>query len=306
MNSSAPFPADADPTYLRRRVAELEHVLQTQTDLLSKLQMSAASSRQREDRWRELIDLSPDAMIVTNVQGRITLLNRQTEVLFGYDRAELLDQPVEILMPASFHHKHVGWRDQYLAAPQTRPMGLGLNLAAVRKDGQEFSVEISLSPWTSEDGLMVICTIRDITKQKQAELERQSLQEEIIQMQEALLHELSTPLIPISNQVLVMPLVGSVDSRRAQQIVETLLEGINARRAASVILDITGVRVVDTQVANTLLRAAQAARLLGTQVILSGIRPEVAQTLVGLGVDLSTITTCSSLQHGIAYATVHT
>jgi rsbT co-antagonist protein RsbR len=100
-----------------------------------------------------------------------------------------------------------------------------------------------------------------------------------------------------------MPLIGSVDSRRAQQVIETLLEGIAGSSARVAILDITGVPVVDTQVANALIRAAQAVKLLGAQVVLTGIRPEVAQTPVGLGTDLSGVVTRSSLQSGIAYAT---
>lgn len=99
-----------------------------------------------------------------------------------------------------------------------------------------------------------------------------------------------------------MPLIGSIDSMRAQQIIETLLEGVNTTGAHIVILDVTGVPVVDTQVANTLLRSAQAVRLLGAEVLLTGIRPEVAQTIVGLGLDLSHIRTMASLQDGIVYA----
>jgi rsbT co-antagonist protein RsbR len=296
---------DSDSAYLRRRVAELEHELQAQSDQLAKLQMNEASHEHAEDRWRQLVEVAPDAMIVSNAQGQITLINRQAEVLFGYERAELLGQPIEILMPTSFRQQHVGRRDQYLASPHTRPMGTGLDLTAVRKDGEEFFVEISLSPWASDEGRMVICTIRDITKQKHAELERQRLQEEIIRVQQAALQELSTPLIPISDDVMVMPLIGAMDSRRAQQVVETLLEGIGSCRAGVAILDITGVPVVDTQVADTLLRAAQAVKLLGARVILTGIRPEVAQTLVGLGADLSAITTYASLQRGIASTTTH-
>jgi anti-anti-sigma regulatory factor len=118
--------------------------------------------------------------------------------------------------------------------------------------------------------------------------------------QAAALAELSTPLIPISEAVMVMPLIGSVDARRAQQVLETLLEGIGRTGADVAILDITGVPVVDTMVANGLIQAAQAARLLGATVMLTGIRPEVAQTLVGLGVDLRGIVTHSTLQSGIA------
>ena len=98
----------------------------------------------------------------------------------------------------------------------------------------------------------------DITAQKQAEAERARWQEEIIRTQAAALAELSTPLIPITDNVMVMPLIGTVDSRRAQQVIDSLLEGVASSRAQTAILDITGVPVVDTQVANALVRAAQS------------------------------------------------
>lgn len=126
--------------------------------------------------------------------------------------------------------------------------------------------------------------------------------EEIIARQQAVLAELSTPLVPIADGVIAMPLVGAIDSGRAQMIMETLLQGISDLQAETAILDITGVRVVDTQVADALLRAAQAAKLLGARVILTGISAEVAQALVHLGADLSGIVTRSDLQSGIAYA----
>jgi rsbT co-antagonist protein RsbR len=151
-----------------------------------------------------------------------------------------------------------------------------------------------------------LCIVaEDITERKQAEeARRQAIeQEETIRAQQAMLAELSTPLIPLNERVMVMPLIGAVDSARAQQVLETLLQGIAGSGAQVAILDITGVAVVDTQVANALIRAAQAVKLLGAQVVLTGIRPEVAQTLVGLGADLSGIVTRSSLQSGIAYAT---
>ncbi|HEU4322566.1 MAG TPA: STAS domain-containing protein [Roseiflexaceae bacterium] len=148
-------------------------------------------------------------------------------------------------------------------------------------------------------------SLEDITERKQAEeaLVQSLRQEETIRAQQAALAELSTPLIPISDQVMVMPLIGAIDSHRAQQVIETLLAGISRNGAQVAILDITGVPVVDTQVANILLRVAQSARLLGARVVLTGIRPEVAQTLVGLGADLAGVTTLSTLQRGIAYAT---
>ncbi|MFS8068639.1 MAG: PAS domain-containing protein [Byssovorax sp.] len=126
--------------------------------------------------------------------------------------------------------------------------------------------------------------------------------EEIIRNQASALTELSTPLIPISDHVVVMPLIGTMDSQRAAQVLETLLEGVSARRASVAILDITGVSVVDTHVANALLQAAKAVRLLGAEVVLTGIRPDVALTLVGLGLDLTGIVTKGTLQAGIVHA----
>ncbi|HEY0133416.1 MAG TPA: STAS domain-containing protein [Nannocystis sp.] len=135
----------------------------------------------------------------------------------------------------------------------------------------------------------------------QAEL-AEARRQETIRAQALAIQELSTPLIPITDEILVMPLIGTMDSVRAKQVLQAILEGAAACRARWVILDITGVAVVDTAVANTILNAGQAARLLGSEVIVTGIRPEVAQTLVQLGADLGHITTRGTLQSGIAHA----
>jgi len=148
----------------------------------------------------------------------------------------------------------------------------------------------------------ILCLWKDTTAEKQCQLAEQQNKEEIIEQQTAALAEMSTPLLTISDTTVVLPLVGAVDSRRVAQIMETLLQGVAASRASIVILDITGVAVVDTQVANAFIRASQAVSLLGAQVVLTGIRPEVAQTLVQLGVDLRIIITRGTLQDGITYA----
>lgn len=147
----------------------------------------------------------------------------------------------------------------------------------------------------------VLIVVEDITDRKQQDLEREHQEYSLVQ-QVAQLAELSTPLLVISDQAVVMPLVGAIDSRRIQQIMETLLLGVSKHGVSQVILDIIGVPIVDTQVANALIRAARAVTLLGAQTVLTGIRPEVAQTLVGLGADLSSIVTLGTLQAGIAYA----
>jgi rsbT co-antagonist protein RsbR len=159
--------------------------------------------------------------------------------------------------------------------------------------------EARISP-IDDDTVMAL--VRDATEQKQATAEREALQQQLIDAQRNALRELSTPLIPISRDVVIMPLIGTIDSQRAQQVMEALLDGVAQHQARLVILDITGVAVVDTQVAQTFIQAAQAVRLLGAQVMLTGIQPQIAQTLVHLGVDLSGIITRGSLQSGIAAA----
>jgi len=140
---------------------------------------------------------------------------------------------------------------------------------------------------------------QDISAQQQAEQERAEMQEQVIEAQRAAIRELSTPLIPLSSHVVLMPLIGSIDSNRAQMVMENLLEGIASYQADTAILDITGVSVVDTQVANALIQAAQAVKLLGAQVVLTGIGPTMAQTLVHLGADLSSIQTRGNLQGAV-------
>src|ERR687894_504818 len=135
-----------------------------------------------------------------------------------------------------------------------------------------------------------------------AEQDRVRLQEEVIRMQAAMLEELSTPLIPLSDAVVIMPLVGTIDARRAEQILAVVSQGVVSKGARVAIIDITGVPTVDTHVASVLIRASQAVRLLGAEVVLTGIRSRVAQALVELGVDLGGLVTRGSLQAGITYA----
>lgn len=126
--------------------------------------------------------------------------------------------------------------------------------------------------------------------------------ERIIKSQAQALTELSTPVIQVWEGIIALPLVGSIDSIRAKEIMEKLLEAVVANEADVVIIDITGVPVVDTQVANRLMRTVEAVRLLGTSSIITGINPVIAQTLVQLGVDLSQLATKSSLRAGLQQA----
>lgn len=125
--------------------------------------------RSAEMRFRALVEAAPDAMVIVDGAGLIELVNAQTEVLFAYPREELVGQPVEILVPARFRPQHPSHREMYLRSPRVRPMGAGIELQGLRKDGTEFPVEISLSPIETDEAVSISATIRDVTERKQAE-----------------------------------------------------------------------------------------------------------------------------------------
>lgn len=126
--------------------------------------------------------------------------------------------------------------------------------------------------------------------------------EQIFSLQKTALQELSSPLIPIFENITVMPLIGTVDTERAKLIMENLLEGVVKHRSEVVLIDITGVPVVDTMVAHHIIQAIDAVRLIGAKCILVGIRPEIAQTIVNLGIDLSNLPTQSTMRKGFEAA----
>ncbi len=126
--------------------------------------------------------------------------------------------------------------------------------------------------------------------------------EETVSLQRIALKELSAPLIPVMERISVMPLIGAIDTERARLIMENLLKGVTQHNAEVVLLDITGVPIVDTMVAHHIIKAAEAVRLIGATCILVGIRPEIAQTIVNLGINLSNFPTKSSLKKGFAEA----
>jgi PAS domain S-box-containing protein len=144
----------------------------------------------------------------------------------------------------------------------------------------------------------------DVTDLHAAETAREEarVREEVLRAQQEGLLALSTPLVPIDDDVLAMPLVGALDARRAERILQTLLEGVQGTGARAVILDVTGVPMVDVETAEGILRAAKAVELLGAEVVLTGVRADVARTLVALGADLGRIVTRATLKAGIAHA----
>ena len=150
--------------------------------------------KQAEASLRGLLESAPDAIIVVDSEGVIRIVNEQTEVLFGYSRQELLGQPIEVLVPEHAQSGHRGLRTSYLAAPERRPMGIGLQLNGRRRDGSEFPAEISLAPVNTPQGTYVSAAVRDVTFQHQVRVELIRANQAKSEFLSRMSHELRTPL----------------------------------------------------------------------------------------------------------------
>ncbi|MGA8576666.1 MAG: ATP-binding protein [Candidatus Cybelea sp.] len=200
----------------------------------------------------QLLEHAPDATVIVDAEGLIQLVNAQTERLFGYYREELIGKPVEMLIPARYHGRHVGERRSYYDDPRVRPMGVGLELRGLRKDGSEFPVEISLSPVVMRDGTFVASAIRDVTERKAFEQRLQELNAELETASRAkddflasMSHELRTPLNAIIGftGTLLMQLPGPLNDEQERQL------GIvqwSARHLLSLINDILDLAKIES------------------------------------------------------------
>ncbi|MEF7613368.1 PAS domain S-box protein [Aquincola sp. MAHUQ-54] len=187
----------------------------------------ARDAQQVEERYRDLLESVPDAIIIVNQGGRIVLFNSQAERIFGWSRGDMIGVSVEMLLPERYRSAHFGHRMRFHRAPQVRSMGAGLELYGLRRDGQEFPVEISLSPLKSEEGDLVMSAIRDITERKQAELALQKMNAELRVANQAkdrflatMSHELRTPLNAILGftGILLMRLPGELNPEQENQL----------------------------------------------------------------------------------------
>jgi PAS domain S-box-containing protein len=142
-------------------------------------ELAEKALRKSEERFRLAVEAAPSAMVMSDRNGRIVLINAQAEKLFGYRRDELIGEPIELLVPERYRRMHPRYRDDYGAGPSARPMGVGRDLFCLRKDGSEIPVEIGLSPIETLDGVMALAAIVDISERKRADRERELLLAEL-------------------------------------------------------------------------------------------------------------------------------
>ncbi|MGZ4779059.1 MAG: PAS domain S-box protein, partial [Thermoanaerobaculia bacterium] len=161
--------SDRSVAYIIHRVEDVTAMVRMQHAARESEKNLRALSQESEERYSELLDAAPDAMIVVDTDGIIRLVNVQAENLFGYSRAELVGQSHDVLIPGAVRGRHAHHVQSFFAAPKTRTMGTGLELFGVRKDGSQIPIEVSLSPLRSRGSWSVSAAIRDVTERKRVE-----------------------------------------------------------------------------------------------------------------------------------------
>lgn len=255
---------------------------------------SSATVLGSEDTFRLLVESIKDyAIIILDPKGYIASWNAGAERSKGYRAEEIIGKHFSCFYPAEAIER--GLPEQELVVAEKEGRFEDENWR-VRKDGKKFWANVIISALRDKDGSLLGYSkvTRDLTERKQAEGRIAQQSDEIM--------ELSTPVMQVWQGVVVAPLIGSLDSNRTQQFMERLLNRIVETNSPVALVDIMGVPTIDTQTAQHLIETISAVRLLGAQVVLTGVRPAIAQTLVHLGIDLSGIMTRSSLAGGLQVA----
>ena len=239
-----------------------------------------------------IVECSDDAIYGKTLDGTILSWNRGAERIYGYSAAEMVGRPVSVLVPPNKP-------DEVPAILERVKRGERVShfeTTRVRKDGEVIDLSLNVSPIRDASGQIIgaSTTARDITEQKR-------MREALAERAKEIL-DVSTPVLQVWEGVVVAPFIGTLDTQRAQQFMERLLDKIVQTNSAVALLDVTGVPAIDTRTAQHLIETITSVRLLGAQAILTGVRPAIAQTLAHLGINLADVVTRSSLAAGLRVA----
>jgi len=244
--------------------------------------------------YRLMVDSIADAeVIMLDRDGKILTWNHGAARMKGCSAADAIGQNVSMFYQPEDIDSGLMEQELRTAVETGRYEGEGWRL---RKDGSRFWANVVISPVRDENGEHIgfVKLARDLTERVERERLLQRQRDEIL--------ELSTPVMQIWDRVLVLPIIGTLDSVRAARLTENLLQRIATDQAAIVILDISGVPMIDTAVAQHLFKTIQGAQLMGAQSIISGVRPETAQAMVHLGIDIGTVRSRSTLRDALQLA----
>jgi PAS domain S-box-containing protein len=252
-----------------------------------------------ESKYRDLLESTPDAIIMANETGRIVLANSQAERLFLYDRGELVGKPIELLLPDRYRGLHVGHRSGYFTEPRTRLMGAGLELHGLRQGGNEFPVEISLSPLRTEEGMLVMSAIRDISDRKRIERTLQEKNAELERANQAkdrflasMSHELRTPLNGIIGfaEFLSDGKPGPLNGKQKEYLGDILNSGRHLLHLINDMLDLVKIQAgkADLSIERFRLTDVISEVCSGVRPIAEGKRIDV-RTVIDPGIDYVTL-----------------
>lgn len=306
-------------TVYKNEAGEVQGVFATARDITERNRAEEAL-RESEEKFRKIAASARDAIIILDNDGNASYWNEAAEKMLGYSFEEVSGKDIHILLgPKRYHEAYKKGYAKFGTKGQGPVIAKTLELWAVRKDGTEIPIELSVSAFMMKGKWNALGIIRDVTERKRAEEQLRKARDELeIRVQERtaeltkameLLKEqqkafmkVSVPVVKVWSRILLVPLIGIFDSARAQLVMETLLTEIENTQAEVVILDVSGIPIVDSLMAKHLIRTVSAAKLMGAECIITGIRPKISQTIVQLGIDLSGITTRTTLADGLKVA----